>query len=143
MNAAAGDVIIQADGTPISAELFGIDGQPLQGTPEHIFNSQFGWESDNDQFTILFGLVDDRVSRRGLRGLSIVPDVIESPGPQLDIVYRRKVDVQGQEFNLGLSARNILDTDHEEFQTSEQAGRSEFNTYKRGVSFSASLSTSF
>lgn len=143
VNAAAGDVIIQADGTPISAELFGIDGQPLQGTPEHIFNSQFGWESDNDQFTILFGLVDDRVSRRGLRGLSIVPDVIESPGPQLDIVYRRKVDVQGQEFNLGLSARNILDTDHEEFQTSEQAGRSEFNTYKRGVSFSASLSTSF
>lgn len=143
VNAAAGDVIIQADGTPISAELFGIDGQPLQGTPEHIFNSQFGWESDNDQFTILFGIVDDRVSRRGLRGLSVVPDVIESPGPQLDLVYRRKVDVKGQEFNIGLSARNVLNTDHEEFQTSEEAGRSEFNTYKRGVSFSASLSTSF
>ena len=101
VNAEADDVIIQADGTPISAELFGIDGQPLQGTPEHIVNSQFGWESDNTQFTILFGWVDDRVSRRGLRGLSNVPDVIESPGPQLDLVYRHKMEVRGQEFNLG------------------------------------------
>ncbi|WP_416879334.1 TonB-dependent receptor domain-containing protein [Litorimonas sp.] len=143
VKAEADDVIIQADGTPISAELFGIDGQPLQGTPEHIVNSQFGWESDNDQFTILFGWVDDRVSRRGLRGLSNVPDVVESPGPQLDLVYRRKFDVRGQEFNLGLSARNLLNTDHEEFQISEEAGRSEFNTYKRGVNFSASLSTNF
>lgn len=143
VTAGADDVIVDARGTAISADLFGIDGQPLQGTPENIANGQFGWESDDDQFTILVGWVDDRVSRRGLRGLSEVPDVIESPGVQLDLVYRRKFEVRNREFNLGLSARNLLGTDFEEFQTSEDAGRSEFNTYARGASISGSLSTTF
>lgn len=143
VKATADDVILQADGSPIPADLFGIDGQPLQGTPENIVNTQFGWESDNDQFTILFGWVDERISRRGLRGLSVVPDVVERPGPQLDLVYRRKIDVSGREFNLGLSARNLLNTDHEEYQFSDEAGRTEFNSYERGRNFSASLSTSF
>lgn len=143
VKATADDQIVLADGTSIAADLFGIDGQPLQGTPENIANSQFGWENDNEQFTILLGWVDERVSRRGLRGLNVVPDVIERPGVQLDLVYRRKVDVRGQEFNLGLSARNLLNTDHEEYQISEKAGRTEFNSYERGASISASISANF
>lgn len=135
------DTITDARGKRTPANLFGIDGQPLQGTPENIANGQFGWETDNEQFTILAGWVDDRVSRRGIRGSSAVPDVIESPGVQLDLVYRRKFRLHNRRFSLGLSARNFLNMDFEEFQTSEEAGRTEFNTYRRGVSFSVSLST--
>ena len=149
VKATANDVIFQANdrpdqgdtGTP--GDLFGIDGQPLQGTPENILNTQFGYETEKSQLTLLLGWVDERVSRRGLRGLSVVPDVIEDPGVQLDLVYRRSFEIGPQEFNLGLSARNLLDEDFEEFQVSEGAGRTEFNTYARGRTFSASLSTSF
>ena len=149
VSATSDDVIFQANDRPAEGDLgtpgdlFGIDGQPLQGTPENIVNSQFGWESDKDQFTILLGWVDERVSRRGLRGLSNVPDVVEDPGVQLDLVYRRTIDIADQEFNLGLSARNLLNEDFQEFQVSEDAGRSEFNTYKRGTTLSASISTTF
>ncbi len=149
VSATADDIIFQANdrpdqgdaGTP--GDLFGIDGQPLQGTPENILNTQFGYETENSQLTLLLGWVDERVSRRGLRGLSIVPDVIEDPGVQLDLVYRRTFEIGSQEFNLGLSARNLLDEDFEEFQFSEEAGRTEFNTFARGRTVSASLSTSF
>jgi outer membrane receptor protein involved in Fe transport len=149
VNATADDIIFQANDRPAegdtgtSGDLFGIDGQPLQGTPENILNTQFGYETENSQLTLLLGWVDERVSRRGLRGLSVVPDVIEDPGVQLDLVYRRSFDIRSKEFNFGLSARNLLDEDFEEFQTSEDAGRTEFNTYQRGRTISASLSTSF
>ena len=146
VSAGEDDLILQANDAPdggTSAILFGIDGQPLQGTPEHILNAQLGWEGDRDQFTVLLGWVDERVSRRGLRGLSDVPDVVEDPGVQLDLVYRRDIAVRGQDLTLGLSARNLLGTDFEEFQVSEGAGRTEFNTYARGTTVSASLSTTF
>ena len=147
VSAGEDDVILQANDAPgsdgTSAILFGIDGQPLQGTPENILNAQLGWEGDRDQFTVLLGWVDERVSRRGLRGVSEVPDVVEEPGVQLDLVYRRDIAVGDQDFTLGLSARNLLDTDFQEYQFSEGAGRTEFNSYERGRDFSVSLSTKF
>jgi outer membrane receptor protein involved in Fe transport len=51
--------------------------------------------------------------------------------------------IAGQDLKLGLSLRNILDEAHEEFQESDTIGRTEYNTYDRGRSFSASLTMRF
>ena len=73
-----------------------------------------------------------------------LPDIIEDPGIQLDLVYNRDFEVVGREFTLGLSGRNLLDEAHEEYQISEgELGRTEFNTYDRGQTFSVSLTAKF
>ena len=143
----AGDIVVD----PLSsvrveqdANLFGLDGAPLQGTPEHIVNAQFGWEGDNDQLTILFGWVDERILQRGSpTATGGLPDVVEDPGIQLDVNYRYDIQLFGNDVTLGLSGRNLLNEDHEEFQISESGVRSEFNTYERGRSLSASITARF
>ncbi len=130
---------------PVSASLFNLDGAQLQGTPENILNLQLGWESDVEQLTVLLGWVDERILQRG-NGANL-PDIIEDPGVQLDIVYNRDFVVRGHDLTLGLRARNLLNEAHEEFQTSVSpegdSFRTEFNTYDRGTSLSASLTAKF
>ena len=141
-----GDVIFEPIlGTNLSATSFDIDGAQLQGTPENILNVQFGWESDVDQLTLLLGWVDERILQRGRAGGVLdLPDVVEDPGVQLDLVYRRTFEVRDHEVTLGLSARNILNEDHVEFQDSGgDIGKTDFNTYARGTSLSASLTAKF
>lgn len=119
------------------------DGDTLQGTPENIFNLQFGWETDVEQATLLLGWVDERILQRGDLRLGL-EDVLEDPGIQLDFVYRRDITFGGKDLTLGISARNLLDEAHEEYiNTSTDLGRVEFNTYDRGTSLSASLSAKF
>lgn len=127
------------------ASLFGLDGSDLQGTPENILNAQFGWQSDVEQMTLLVGWVDERILQRGFGvGAAALPDVIEDPGIQLDLVYNRDFTIAGRELSLGLRGRNLLGEKHSEYQTSEsEIGRTEYNTYERGTTISASLSTTF
>ena len=127
------------------AALFGLDGSDLQGTPQNILNMQFGWESDVDQLTLLLGWVDDRILQRGFGiGSAALPDVIEEPGVQLDLVFNRTLTLGGRDVELGLKGRNLLGEKHSEYQmTQGDVGRTEFNTYERGTTFSASLSTTF
>jgi outer membrane receptor protein involved in Fe transport len=127
-----------------SASAFSLDGTQLQGTPENILNLQFGWESDVDQLTLLAGWVDQRVLQRGLRqaGASL-PDVLEDPGIQLDLVYKRDVKLVGQDLTFSLSGRNLLDEQHREFQDDATLGETEFNTYDRGMSISAGVTAKF
>lgn len=141
-----GDLLFSPFGSGglVDATLFGLDGAQLQGAPEHIVNAQFGWEGDDDQFTVLFGWVDDRILQRGFPSPGTeLPDVVERPGIQLDAVFRRNLRVFGADTVIGLSARNLLATRHEEYQTSSVLGRTEFNTYDRGRSVSASISAEF
>ena len=135
-------VISPLAGVPVSASIFGFDGQQLQGAPENILNVQFGWESDVDQATLLVGWVDERILQRGIQGLS---DVVEDPGVQVDLVYNRDFQLGPRDMTLGLSARNLLDEKNEEFQENAGSalGRTEFNTYERGISLSASLTAKF
>jgi len=117
----------------------------MQGTPENILNLQFGYETDNSQMTLLLGWVDERIMQRGisLPGREL-PDVIEDPGVQLDLVYRRNFVFADKDFTLSLSGRNLLAEQHQEFQLNGGTlGRTEFNTYDRGTNFSASLSATF
>ncbi len=130
-------------GTEVDAFLFDLDGKPLQGTPTHTANAQFGWEGDDDQFTILVGWTGERILQRGSPAAAGgIPDVVEKPGIQLDAVFRQHVEIQGTDFTIGLSARNLLGTEHREFQRSG-LGETEFNTYARGRSLSASLTAKF
>lgn len=126
------------------AAFFNLDGAKLQGTPENVVNAQFGWETDNAQLTLLLNWVDERILQRGFDSPSgVLPDVIEEPGVQLDLVYRRSFNVMGREVRLGLSGRNLLDEQSREFQRNDTIGETEFNTYERGRTFSVSLSTGF
>lgn len=121
------------------ASVFGLDGTPLQGTPKHIVNSQFGWEAERSQTTFLIGWVSERITRRGL---GVLPSTRETPGIQFDIVHKQNIEVYGQPLVLGLSARNLLGADYEEFQISP-IGRTEANTYARGRTVSASITAEF
>jgi outer membrane receptor protein involved in Fe transport len=129
--------------TPLApATRFIEDGSPLQGTPEHIANMQFGFETDHQELTMLVGYVSERISRRGSPGTGNVPTVYEEPGVNLDLVYRYRFDVGGNQFTLGLSGRNLLDERYIEYQESN-LGRTNFNTYDRGQSFSVSLTANY
>ncbi|HCY55104.1 MAG TPA: TonB-dependent receptor, partial [Oceanicaulis sp.] len=78
-------VLDPISGTLRDASFFNLDGSNLQGTPENIINAQFGWEGDNDQFTLLVNWVDERILQRGFNSPSgVLPDVIDEPGVQLD-----------------------------------------------------------
>ncbi len=144
VQAAAGDLIFNPiSNSLIDASLFGLDGAKLQGAPTHIMNAQFGWEGDKDQFTVLLGWVDERILQRGvpLPGAEL-PDILEQPGIQLDAVFRQNLALLGADMTIGLAARNLLGARHEEFQESA-LGRTEYNTYDRGRSLSASLTAEF
>jgi outer membrane receptor protein involved in Fe transport len=146
VQADVGDLIFSPFGAGglIDASLFGLDGAQLQGAPEHIVNAQFGWEGEKDQLTVLFGWVGERILQRGFPSPgSELPDVVERPGIQLDAVFRQNLTLFGAEATIGLAARNLLGTEHQEFQNSSVLGRTEFNTYERGRSVSASLSATF
>lgn len=145
IQAGQGDTIFNpVSGTFVDASLYNIDGAQLQGTPENILNLQFGWESDVEQMTVLLGWVDERILQRGISAsVGGLPDVIEDPGIQLDLVYNRDFVIAGRDFTLGLRGRNLLDEAHEEYQYSDGLGRTEFNTYDRGTSFSASVTAKF
>jgi len=123
----------------VPASSFRVDGSKLQGTPENIANLEFGVESDDTQLTLLVGWVDERIARRGLGG---IPDIIEDPGVNLDLVFNKDINLWGTQFSLGLSGRNLLNEDHVEYQTST-AGKTDSNTYERGRSFSASITAKY
>ena len=131
-------------GTIVSdpASLYFTDGAPLIGQSDHLVNLQLGIEDTDrlQQFTVLVSYATDRVT---LRGFSDLPDVIEEPGVRLDLVLRQGFEIAGTETVLKLEARNLLGTNHEEYQINQNGLRIENNTYDVGRSFGASLSVTF
>ena len=71
-----------------------------------------------------------------------MPDVLESPGLNVDLVLRQGVTWFGQDLEWKFEARNLLGTDYREFQ---QRGdnRVYFNRYDNGVRLSLSVSAQF
>lgn len=153
IKAGPNDVVLERQGggtlaTPASE--FGLDGSPLVGTPKHIVNAQFGWEGEREQFTVLLGWVGERLLARGERETkdNRLLDVFERPGVQLDAVLRQFVNIHGTDFTIALAGRNLLGTEHREFQlgTSDPDapnGFVNFNTYERGRSLTASVTANF
>lgn len=128
-------VVSPIDFRRVAASQFGLDGSELQGTPEHIVNLQFGYETDMSQLTLIAGYVSERIAQRGLGAL---PTVFDEPGVTLDLVLRQDVEVFGTLLTFGASGRNLLGTDFQEYQVS-RLGRTDYNTYARGRSFSFSV----
>ncbi len=144
VQADAGDTIINPlTGVPTPADVFGIDGSQLQGTPENIFNLQLGLEDASTQLTLLVGWVDERILQRGFGAAGGLPDIVEDPGINVDLVWRRDFSLGDRGFTFGLAGRNLLDTEHREYQDTGGDGDFDVNTYDRGRSFSASLTTRF
>ena len=65
------------------------------------------------QQTILLNFASKRVVSRGLFGSPPLPDVIEKPGVQLDVVLREGVDFFGQQVEFKFEGRNLLGTRHQ------------------------------
>lgn len=118
-----------------------VDGSKLTGQSTHLVNLQFGLENVESlsQQTLLISYAGDRAFSRGSGGQ---PDVIESPGITVDLIVRQGVNWFGQDLELKFEARNLLETEYEEFQ--ERGGNKVFfNRYDAGVKFSASVSAKF
>jgi outer membrane receptor protein involved in Fe transport len=64
--------------------------------------------------------------------------VFDEPGVNLDLVLRQDFEVFGTLLTFGASGRNLLGTDFQEYQVS-RLGRTDYNTYARGRSFSLSV----
>lgn len=118
------------------------DGARLVGQSDHLVNLQIGIEDVEElqQLTALLSYASDRVS---LRGFNTLPDVLEEPGFRLDIVARQGIHLFGTEAEFKLEARNLLGTDHREYQINSTGLTIENNSYDVGQSFSASLSVTF
>lgn len=127
--------------SPVDASLFVRDGSALQGQSDHIANLQLGIESVNSglQATLMANYVSERIASRGRPGQ---PDYIEKPGTSLDFVLNKRFDLGQTPVTLGFSARNLLETEHREYQ---QRGDNRVDIYRfnPGVSYSVSLSASF
>jgi outer membrane receptor protein involved in Fe transport len=123
------------------------DGSQLQGQSPHLANLQFGWESDQDELTLLVGYVDARVlERSGFTATSggapryVDTSVVEEAAINVDLVYRRSLSILGRDYRFSLSGRNLLDEEHVE---TRQGTGEDINSYGRGMSFSVGLSTAF
>jgi outer membrane receptor protein involved in Fe transport len=143
VQADAGDVIINPlTGVPTPASAFALDGSQLQGTPENILNVQIALEDATTQLTLLVGWVDERILQRGFGAGGGLPDIVEDPGINVDLVWRHDFTLADRAFTIGLAGRNLLDTEHREYQATD-VGDFDVNTYDRGRSWSASLTTRF
>ena len=126
---------------PVDATLFVRDGSTLQGQSDHIANLQLGVEDEatRTQATLIANYVSERISARGRPGQ---PDYIDEPGTSLDFVLRKGFTLGGTDMTLGFSARNLLDTDYQEYQERD-GNRVDVLRYSPGVSYDVSLSASF
>ena len=69
-------------------------------------------------------------------------DQLKSSPAEVDFIVRQGVNWFGQDLELKFEARNLLETEYEEFQ--ERGGNKVFfNRYDAGVKFSASVSAKF
>ena len=105
----------------------------------NIVNAQFGYETPVSQLTLIVGWLDDRLLRRGLG--SVLP-VYDHPGYNIDLVYKREIQIGDRPVTLGLSGRNLTGEVHEEYRTFG-ADRTFADRYPRGQTLSVSLSTDF
>lgn len=134
------DVTVVND-TSLPANQFFFDGTPLTGQSDHLANVQIGLEDTSrlSQQTLLVGYASKRVTQRGPSGQ---PDVYEFPGFQLDFVAREGVRVAGREVELKFEARNLLNTDYEEYQEARD-NRIYFNRYRVGRTFNLGATVKF
>jgi TonB-dependent receptor len=141
INVDAGDTVRVYGTTVQPASNFFVDGSPLTGQSDHLFNLQLGLENPSrlSQQTLLLSYASDRVTSRGPAGL---PDIYESPGLRVDFVAREALELFGTPLEAKFEVRNIFGRDYKEFQ--ERGGNIVYyNRYDLGRKISASVTMSF
>ena len=103
---------------------------------------QFGFEAaDGSRLAILYNHTSERT--RAVANLSDnLPEIVEEVPNSLDVVYSRIVEIAGNEWAIGLEARNLLDDDYEAYQTSGDTVLP-VDTYAVGRQFGISFSRSW
>lgn len=140
VNAGPGSTVISPiDFQEVPASFFELDGTPLQGTPEHIANLQFGYETPDDQMTLIVGWLDERILRRGQGS---VEPVIEHPGFNVDLIYKHQFQWDGTDVTLTAAGRNLTGEVHDEYQVYAR-GRNNVDRYPRGQVFTVSLTAEY
>ena len=126
---------------PVPALLFVQDGSKLQGQSDHIANLQLGIESVDAslQATLIANYVSERILARGRPGQ---PDYMEKAGTTLDLVVRKSIMFGEQKGTFSLSARNLLDTRHQEYQDGN-GERVDIYAYDKGITYSLNVSIEF
>jgi outer membrane receptor protein involved in Fe transport len=124
---------------PVPSSFFELDGTQLQGSPEHILNAQFGYETPYSQMTLILGWTDDRILRRGQGS---VEPVYDHSGINVDLVYKHTLEWGENDLTLTLAGRNLGGAVYEEYQIYDR-GRNEVDRYPRGQIFSASIAAEF
>jgi TonB-dependent receptor len=117
------------------------DGSQLTGQSNHLVNLQLGLEQNGrlSQQTLLLAYASDRVTSRGAAGL---PDIYESPGLRVDIVWREGFTFFQQDMEAKFEARNVFGQGYEEFQERE-GNIVYYNKYDIGTSFNVSVTMNF
>ncbi|WP_019960068.1 TonB-dependent receptor domain-containing protein [Woodsholea maritima] len=121
------------------------DGQRLQGQSEHIANIQVGWEDTQTgtRTALLWTYNSERT--RALQNLSVgsgLPEVVETPPVQLDLVHSRQLQFDGAEYGVRFAVRNLLGENYEATQSSG-GDTIVVDSYDIGTTFSISLSRTF
>ena len=133
--------------SPLAVDAAGIivDGRPLQGQSEHLFNVQVGWNDYDSQsrLAVLLNYASERIrSAEYLQPGSLAPAIYEEPPTSLDVTYSRVFDVAGSEIELGLKAQNLLGDDYEAYQKIDGSD-APFDTYEIGRAYSISLTARY
>ncbi|UZK66465.1 TonB-dependent receptor plug domain-containing protein [Sphingomonas sp. M1-B02] len=135
--------------TYVRANNLFVDGDPLVGQSDHLFNFQLGLEDRDSlsQLTFLVNYASERVTNRGPvppSGDGIVePNFVEHPGWRFDLVARQGIKLFGVDLELKLEGRNLTGRRYEEFQIFPNGVRRDTNTYDLGRTFTAGLSATF
>lgn len=146
--ASAGNII--ASVTDASQVL--VDGRPLQGQSDHIFNAQIGWRHDasDSQGTLLVNWASDR-TRSAETPLGIVDGentflapIVEDIPVTLDFVYNTGLDIRGAEYGIRFKVQNILGKGYAATRMDDEGRTFELtDLYDRGTLFSLGVSRNF
>lgn len=126
------------------------DGSRLVGLSEHLFNLQFGIETENGaKVTLAANYASERTLIRGeaTSGGLFLPATVEQPPITLDFIIDQPFTLAGGNYNLSVRIQNLLDDDFEAFYeddgTSILSGEPIFQQYDLGRSLSVGIKRKF
>lgn len=122
------------------------EGRALQGQSEHLFNLQLLYSNLESGFdaSVLYNFTSERIRAAGAPagGGIFLEDVIEDPPSSLDIVITKLLNVFGNEYEIQLSAENILGDGYEAFQD-DGTNRVFVDTFDQGTNIQFGIKRSF
>ncbi|MEM9669506.1 MAG: TonB-dependent receptor [Pseudomonadota bacterium] len=156
-----GDVILStiisgqpAFGNSVAAEGVIVDGRPLQGQSDHLFNLQIALENPdiNGKAALLLNYASERIRQtENLSGIPpaqieaglIPPAVVEQVPVLLDFVASRDFETFGTTWNFEFAVRNIIGDDYEATQDFNDGTVGLFDVYDLGREFTGTITVKF